>query len=348
MRWWVLAAGLALLVAAESASAAAPRFVRNIDDRRDRAGSRRRALVDVDRRPQAGDRRAVLQHVRLRPTRAAARQGHGDRGARLRARRGRRPRRRRRQGDRRRRQRGHGGGVRPQRRRLRSSGGASTCSGGQCPETRGMAAGDLDRDGRIEVVATTTNTSHDGSQVFVFDAAGNVGARMAPLQRLGRGLQRHREPRLRRLRRERRHRTSWTATRSSRSSSRSTTTRSTCSTTTGRRCSRRRGSRTATSPRRAAGLGTVHPLAEPEGRGRPLSPARRRVAASEPAGVAAVDGFAALDRRPRPRRPQRGDRPAERREARAVRDAGLRVHGARRREAAAARRAGTRGSGGCR
>jgi hypothetical protein len=49
---------------------------------------------------------------------------------------------------------------------------ASTCSGGQCPETRGMAAADLDRDGRIEVVATTTNTSRTGSQVFVFDAAG--------------------------------------------------------------------------------------------------------------------------------------------------------------------------------
>jgi hypothetical protein len=49
---------------------------------------------------------------------------------------------------------------------------ASTCSGGQCPETRGMAAGDLDRDGRIEVVATTTNTSDTGSQVFVFTANG--------------------------------------------------------------------------------------------------------------------------------------------------------------------------------
>jgi hypothetical protein len=49
---------------------------------------------------------------------------------------------------------------------------ASTCSGGQCPETRGLAAGDLDGDGRVEVIATTTNTSPTGSQVFVFDAAG--------------------------------------------------------------------------------------------------------------------------------------------------------------------------------
>jgi hypothetical protein len=49
---------------------------------------------------------------------------------------------------------------------------ASTCSGGQCPETRGMAAGDLDRDGRIEVIATTTNTSDSGSQVFAFTASG--------------------------------------------------------------------------------------------------------------------------------------------------------------------------------
>lgn len=49
---------------------------------------------------------------------------------------------------------------------------ASTCSGGQCPETRGLAAADLDGDGRVEVVATTTNTSSAGSQVFVFAASG--------------------------------------------------------------------------------------------------------------------------------------------------------------------------------
>jgi VCBS repeat protein len=49
---------------------------------------------------------------------------------------------------------------------------ASTCSGGQCPETRGLAAADLDGDGRVEVVATTTNTSPTGSQVFVFEPSG--------------------------------------------------------------------------------------------------------------------------------------------------------------------------------
>jgi hypothetical protein len=49
---------------------------------------------------------------------------------------------------------------------------ASTCSGGQCPEARGMAAADLDGDGRTEVVVTTTNTSPTGSQVFVFEPDG--------------------------------------------------------------------------------------------------------------------------------------------------------------------------------
>lgn len=49
---------------------------------------------------------------------------------------------------------------------------ASVCSGGECPEVRGMAAADLDGDGRTEVVVTTTNTSSSGAQVFVLDAAG--------------------------------------------------------------------------------------------------------------------------------------------------------------------------------
>jgi len=50
----------------------------------------------------------------------------------------------------------------------------STCSGGQCPEVRGMAAGDLDGDGKLEVVVTTTNTSPTGAQVFVFEPDGTL------------------------------------------------------------------------------------------------------------------------------------------------------------------------------
>jgi hypothetical protein len=51
---------------------------------------------------------------------------------------------------------------------------ASTCSGGMCPEARGMAAGDLDGDGKIEIAVTTTNTAMTGSQVFVFAADGSL------------------------------------------------------------------------------------------------------------------------------------------------------------------------------
>ncbi|CAN5375950.1 hypothetical protein BH09MYX1_BH09MYX1_03840 [soil metagenome] len=51
---------------------------------------------------------------------------------------------------------------------------ASTCSAGQCPEARGMAAGDLDRDGKIEVAVTNTNTADTGAQVFVFSADGKL------------------------------------------------------------------------------------------------------------------------------------------------------------------------------
>ena len=64
--------------------------------------------------------------------------------------------------------------LRRGRLRVESGWPASTCSGGQCPETRGLAAADLDGDGRIEVVATTTNTSPTGSQVFVFAANGRL------------------------------------------------------------------------------------------------------------------------------------------------------------------------------
>jgi hypothetical protein len=52
--------------------------------------------------------------------------------------------------------------------------GASTCSGGQCPETRGMASADLDGDGIVETVFTTTNTSMTGAQVFVFEPDGTI------------------------------------------------------------------------------------------------------------------------------------------------------------------------------
>ena len=83
---------------------------------------------------------------------------------------------------------------------------ASTCSGGQCPETRGLAAADIDGDGRDEVVATTTNTAETGSQVFVFDGVRRQRARLAEVRRERRDVQRRRQPRLRDVRRERRDR----------------------------------------------------------------------------------------------------------------------------------------------
>lgn len=49
---------------------------------------------------------------------------------------------------------------------------ASACDAGQCPEVRGMAAGDLDQNGTIEVVVTTTQTN-GGAQVFVFNPDGS-------------------------------------------------------------------------------------------------------------------------------------------------------------------------------
>jgi hypothetical protein len=50
---------------------------------------------------------------------------------------------------------------------------ASACDAGQCPEVRGLAAGDLNGDGIIEIVATTTQTAA-GAQVFVFNPDGSL------------------------------------------------------------------------------------------------------------------------------------------------------------------------------
>lgn len=50
---------------------------------------------------------------------------------------------------------------------------ASACDGGQCPEVRGIAGGDLDNDGKIEIVVTTTQTVTE-AQVFVFNSDGSL------------------------------------------------------------------------------------------------------------------------------------------------------------------------------
>ena len=51
---------------------------------------------------------------------------------------------------------------------------ADTTSAGQAPEVRGLAAADLNGDGNIEVVATTTQTQSTGAQVFVFSTNGSL------------------------------------------------------------------------------------------------------------------------------------------------------------------------------
>jgi hypothetical protein len=50
---------------------------------------------------------------------------------------------------------------------------ASACDAGQCPEVRGIAAGDLNQDGVIEIIATTTQTN-GGAQVFVYNPDGSL------------------------------------------------------------------------------------------------------------------------------------------------------------------------------
>ena len=219
---------------------------------------------------------------------------------------------------------------------------ASTCSGGQCPEARGMAAADLDGDGRIEVVVTTTNTSPTGSQVFVFDAKGSVyrpkGAPATAWPRFNtlsgkgndadfNGYGNHGygaygenvgignlddDPQLEIVVTFDNHQINvfnhdgtsvlaspWFRNRDSRYS--------------GRRL----------------GWGQfirwLSPVVEDRHYHQHVGPGRTRRR-----NVAAVDGLAALDRRPRPRRAERGDRTSERGDEGAVRDSGLRVHGARR------------------
>ena len=237
-----------------------------------------------ERRPPARDRRALLLDVRLRREGAPTRQGHRDERAASTppawsrtstATSGRRS---------------SSAATRARWRPTSSAAGASgssrgwpasTCSGGQCPEARGLAAADLDGDGRIEVVVTTTNTSPTGSQVFVFDARGSLyrpkGApatawpRYNPLSRQGqrRRLQRRRQPRLRRVRGERRHRQP-----RRRPAARD---RGHLRQPPDQRLQPRRdvGARVAVVPqsrqppqRAAARLGPVHPLARPGGRGR--------------------------------------------------------------------------------
>jgi hypothetical protein len=54
---------------------------------------------------------------------------------------------------------------------------ADTTTAGQSPEIRGMAAADLDGNGTIEIVVTTTqtqSTASGGAQVFVFNSAGEL------------------------------------------------------------------------------------------------------------------------------------------------------------------------------
>ncbi len=60
---------------------------------------------------------------------------------------------------------------------LRDGWPVSTTTAGNSPEVRGMSAGDLNGDGSIEIVVSTTQTADEedgGSQIFVFNADGSL------------------------------------------------------------------------------------------------------------------------------------------------------------------------------
>ena len=319
------------------APVAQPTFVRNIDDRRDR-------LVQLARRRrsrqerQEGDRRAALQHVRLRRAGQAARARERDRRAAS--------------------TRPASSPISTATARWRSSsaatdgtvaayewkGGAlavksgwpaSTCSGGQCPEARGMAAA------RSRRRRQDRGRRHD-------DEHGDDGRAGLRLRARRQALP------------ARRHADAWPRynTATGTATTPTSTARATTATAATARTSASATSTTTpqleiivtydnhqinafkpdgtsilasswyTNPARtvsraAHGLGAVHPLGRPDGRGRPLPPHTTAPGPSvEHDDVAPVDGVAAERRRHRRRREERGRRHPERRDERAVRDAG--------------------------
>ena len=328
--------------AAAPAPVAAPRFVRNISTG-ETGWFSSPGLVDLDGDRKLGDRRALLLDVRLRREGAPARQGHGDERAGLRARRGGRPRRRRTEeivvG-------GNEGTVAAYELR----GGRATRTGlagldlqrGPVPRGSG-AGGGRSRRGRPD-------RGRRDDDEHLADRLAGVRLRPCSLYR-PQGAPATAWPRTTASAARATTPTSTapattataptartsasatsTTTRSSRSSSPSTTTRSTSSTTTAPPCSPRRGTATARPALgRRLGWGQFIRWLDPAVEARHYHRHAGPWPDVEPDDVAPVDGLAAVGRRPRPRRPERGDRPAERGEEGAVRDPGLRVHGARRR-----------------
>ena len=251
----LLAAGsLTLAETARAAGVAAPRLVRHVATG-ETGWFSLPLLRRPRRRPEARDRRPRLLDLRVRRGRADAGQGDGEQGTGLRAEHRRRPRRGRRP-------RSWWAATTAPSPPTTGRGGALQVKAGwprvdvqrrECPETRGLAAADLDGDGSTRSSSTTTNTAETGAQVFVFDAAESGGSRAGAWPRLRRGNDATSTAPA----------TTATAVTARTSASASSTTtrargrrhlrqppRSTCSTTTAPRCSPRAGSPTATRVRR--------------------------------------------------------------------------------------------------